>query len=561
MAKFALPKEGCYHATYPSTAWEEIPCGPPPNIPAVPALVSSVSSVSNVSGGTPKPEAVGCAYGDDMAVSANGALIDWAEGSFPMVSGTSTSDPTNYTLQLNSQKFNYANPSQSKCAGASNPSTCQGWQQFVDWNNLGPYGGVGIQWWLVGYGTCTGTTANTCSAVCPSGWTPSVAYAPQCGSTPPYPYKLSCYQSSGIANFTTQPTTNLANIALTGTAGSTGDMAILSIGGDIYASMQSSMLNLNANWTQAEFNIFGYGNAAQYSFAETVDLVDQVLIDYPGGQIPTCQTGKSTTGESNNLTISSSTCCSWASGAGGMTTGIQFQESQTSSPPNEICKGGTFDPNWSNANDPFDAIVLGTDIGGVPLHACRGTYPVGTFGVTPGETRNDWTYCDIGYGGNEEGISEPYQTLVPAWQDDTNGNVPSNAYRWGTDEGGYPLYVCRAYLNNEGLQIGKVRPGLGACLIPYGGSEVSVSAYEVLTEQNAQPFPMSGTTPTSIACGEGSSCALVGGYDSNGTQPTIQYPCAAYVQGYLTPGKIDATWTACYVGFGNTEYSESNYFV
>jgi hypothetical protein len=341
-------------------------------------------------------------------------------------------------------------------------------------------------------------------------------------------------------------------MAVRGTAGTSADSVVLTIAGNAYAYQQAgSVVNLNSNWTSAEFNIYGNGSASQYSFAENVDLVVELLIDNnpTSSGVPSATNGGSYTGETNNLTVLPYNC-SW--GNGNTTPGIQFQESQISSQPMETCQYPN-DPNWTNTNDPFDAMRMGTDLGSVPLYSCR----VNMGGLQPGKTKYAWQNCDVGYNGSENWGTQPYQTLVPAWADDTNGNVPSNAYRWGTDLGGYPLYVCRAFINNGGgLQVGKVRPGLGACLIPYGGQEVSTNTYQVLTEDYAVPYPMSNQTPTSVP-GQNAG-ALVGGYDSNNTP---LYLCAAQVSGHLTPGKIAANWTSCDVPYNGVENYVSTYQV
>src|SRR5260370_40775129 len=51
----------------------------------------------------------------------------------------------------------------------------------------------------------------------------------------------------------------------------------------------------------------------------------------------------------------------------------------------------------------------------------------------------------------------------------------------GSEGDGTTLWVARASLGG-GLHLGKVRPGFGAALIPFGGQEVRVNDYEVLME-------------------------------------------------------------------------------
>jgi hypothetical protein len=74
-----------------------------------------------------------------------------------------------------------------------------------------------------------------------------------------------------------------------------------------------------------------------------------------------------------------------------------------------------------------------------------------------------------------------------AWTAASNGEVPAHAFPAGKDGNGDALYVARASIPGGGMQLGKVRPGFGAAYIPYGGSELSVAKYEVMTSPAAFP--------------------------------------------------------------------------
>ena len=236
--------------------------------------------------------------------------------------------------------------------------------------------------------------------------------------------------------------------------------------------------------------------------------------------------------------------CNWSTSDSGDYTFLDW-----STEPNE--------PNWSNWDHPFDGVVAGSDIDGTPLISCRGTFQGNS--VQVGKTRADWNFCDIGYGAAEDHVT-PYETLVGAWTDGTDGSVPNNALPFGTDgDGGPTLYPCRAYLNgDEGYQLGKVRPGFSGCDIPYGGSEQSFPYYQVLTTS----LPLrtqsvdSASPPTSAT--RGRNAALVGGYDTDGAP---LYVCQALFNGGLTPGKTRSNWTACHVSWGGQEHVVSSYSV
>src|ERR1700722_2654310 len=226
-----LPKEGCFQVTHPSTAWVEVPCIRPPEVPYISARGRAPETVGN---------------GTDNSSEVSGT-ISWAEGSFPSVSGvTSETDGTsnNYSLQLNSNNFTQTSaPAGPSCSGALTPSSCQGWQQFIyssggSGASTSCTGGapcVFMQYWLLDYGK-----------TCPTGWNTFGSGA-----------STSCWQNStnGVA-VPAETITALANLALTGTAGNKDSVA-MTVAGTVYAVSQATVLGLSADWTTAEFNVVG----------------------------------------------------------------------------------------------------------------------------------------------------------------------------------------------------------------------------------------------------------------------------------------------------------------
>ena len=57
-----------------------------------------------------------------------------------------------------------------------------------------------------------------------------------------------------------------------------------------------------ANWTEAEFNIFGPGGGSQANFNNGAQVNARTQILYGGAAAPTCL-ARGTTGETNNLTL------------------------------------------------------------------------------------------------------------------------------------------------------------------------------------------------------------------------------------------------------------------
>ncbi|MEO8901394.1 MAG: VCBS repeat-containing protein [Polyangiaceae bacterium] len=231
--------------------------------------------------------------------------ISWAEGSFPSVTGvTSVTDGTadNFSLQLNSNFFSGAAP----CSGAQTPANCQGWEQFV----YAP-GVAFIQYWMIDY-------VNTC----PSGWN---TFGSDCWKN-----------SSNSVAVPAQPATNLANITLTGTAGSTDGITMSTGDGTVYTASQASVLNLNQGWTVAEFNIIGNAGGSEAIFNAGSTVVVQTLTSSvtPTTAAPTCESA-GFTGETNNLSLVAGSCCP----IGGESPGIRFSESNVSGATAGACPG------------------------------------------------------------------------------------------------------------------------------------------------------------------------------------------------------------------------------
>ena len=109
------------------------------------------------------------------------------------------------------------------------------------------------------------------------------------------------------------------------------------------------------------------------------------------------------------------------------------------------------------------------------LYVCRSFY---RGSLHPGKLYAG--HCNIGWGGQEIARGE-YEVLKShrplRWVSHKYG-MPSGAIRGGEAEG-YPLFVCRAKYNG-GVHPGKLYKG--ACNIGWGGEEIVVPRYEVLTQ-------------------------------------------------------------------------------
>ncbi|MGA2132486.1 MAG: Ig-like domain repeat protein [Bryobacteraceae bacterium] len=308
MSRTALPKKGCFQASYPSTEWREVPCKAPPSYP-LPGR-----------GGKPKPNTVGGGGTNDISAQVSG-LISTAEGTFLRItpgatetgntySGASCSVPTAtnvanaFTLQLNANTFT-TSVCNSGVVG-STPALCRGWQQFVYDNNAQQ---AYMQYWLENYGT-TGTA-------CLAGW----------GSfpSPSNASEVDCYTNSSIGVGISGALTiaDLTQTVLTATADSGGNDTLLltTPDGNLNAVGAASLLNLSQSWQDAEFNIFGDGCGSEANFGGGSTVVVKTSVDSgTSTAAPSCLSA-SFTGETNNLTLVSP-CCPY----GGASPNVQFME-------------------------------------------------------------------------------------------------------------------------------------------------------------------------------------------------------------------------------------------
>jgi hypothetical protein len=279
------PKNGCYTATYPEKAWRAAICKPStPHKLYLPRR-----------GWTSRIDVVGGA-GPDFAAVVTGHISE-AEGSFDQVTGVTSNSV--YSLQLNTDRF-----STSTCSGSPNAG-CRGWEQFVYESS----GGGFIQYWLLEYGP-TGTLCplprhTNCQAgyAYSDGWC-AVNYPLYTGD----PNPIQCVvNAANEAAAPAEPMTSLGQLMLTGAAAGVGsatsDSITVTVGGTPHMATGGNYFpDLDNQWQEVEFNVFGDGNSSQATF-NTGSFV-QVRTAVTSGTTtgPGCQL-VSFTGESNNLTL------------------------------------------------------------------------------------------------------------------------------------------------------------------------------------------------------------------------------------------------------------------
>ena len=318
MHHVVTPQKGCFHASYPSTQWEQVECVSPP------AYRSALPKLKG------KEQTAGNGY-DYVAQTPSGHLISAAVGSFPTVSGVTSEKGANvpfgsgessgitgtnqYTLQVNTNIVNT-----KACNGYTG---CLAWQQYVistdtpdslTSSQLSGKTEVFIEYWLINYGDHTGNN------ICPAGFIDGGEDSQGPGDD--------CVQNTpAVVVYNGQlPITGLASLQLSGTAVASGtDRATATYGTEAYtATTEDSYTDISSAWTQAEFNVVGNAGGSRADFNKGASLTVKLALTDGSTAAPTCLSPSSydgTTGETNNLTLKSCT------GTAGSTPYISFVES------------------------------------------------------------------------------------------------------------------------------------------------------------------------------------------------------------------------------------------
>jgi hypothetical protein len=316
MHRVEVPGEGCFHASYPSTEWQQVDCLPPNGYRSAVPLHRNEYTLGNGS--------------DYVAAAPSGDHFSLVAGTWPTVTGVTSEKTVNvpfgsgesdgitgknqYTVQVNT---NFANT-----AACKTYTKCLAWQQYVissdapvslTSSKLTGDTEVFIEYWLIDYGSKS-------TQACPSGFLSAGADSEGPG--------VDCVQNtSTVKIYTGQlPATDLAGLALSGSATSGGtDKATATYGGDAYAaSVADSYTDIASGWDQAEFNFLGNAGGAQAQFNTGVSLTAKMALTYGSTATPTCEQPSAedgTTGETNNLNAKSCTA------TGGSSPNITFVES------------------------------------------------------------------------------------------------------------------------------------------------------------------------------------------------------------------------------------------
>jgi hypothetical protein len=359
IAHLRQPGKGCYRAAYPALRWHTVKCVRAPRIPMVPGLLPRRAHHAG-------PAVVG-GGGTDYSAQVSG-LISQATGTFQDVSpgiteqgsvgGVGPSTANAFTLQLNTQYFS-GSPA---CDGSSDPSNCQAWQQFLYFYQNSAPSQIFMQYWLLNY-----------DATCPSSW---------------WTYGSDCFTDSPSADVSSLTASQLATVALTGSAFSGGiDGVSLAVDSGQATSVTNSdsMLDLAAHWNTTQWGVYGDGSGAEAYFGPGTTLQAQTALTDSSSAAPSC-VEEGFTGEGNNLTQTStpalgsepsptmasqqtngatgSANCSVAPGTPPALIGVL---TDTGTSDDALVKQGALNAPWTGEYDGTDQIVVATDAVNGPL--------------------------------------------------------------------------------------------------------------------------------------------------------------------------------------------------
>jgi len=207
--------------------------------------------------------------------------------------------------------------------------------------------------------------------------------------------------------------------------------------------------------------------------------------------------------------------------------------------------------NWVSSSSyqgvPHEAVLAGRDSDGDAIYAGRASH---NGDLLPAKIVPSKHKAYVAWGG-EEHEKHQYEILCGShyiWVSGHNGSVPPNAMATGKTRDGEVLYIGRGH-HAGSLTPGKVHPSHGCLYIPYGGKEISLKSYEVLTIPEVWVRAHGRNVPPH---------AVFAGVDSDGDQIFVG---RAEHDGDLLPAKVIINKNCAYVCHGGHEYSKQSFEV
>lgn len=378
--KTPRPKKGCFTAAYPEKQWREVACETPPHKLYLPKHSGMIG-----------PEIVGGDGPNEFSASWTGN-VSWVEGSFlpgtvlssecnvPCPNEVCPSNPTCslpsanpnlYSLQLNTKPF-ITKACNNSPNNSPDPGGCRGWEQFIYDSSTGT---AFIQYWLKNYGPAGTSCPSPISSKCQGG----VQSDGWCPFSYPNSSEVNCVINAVYASskLPPEPITSLTELIVTGAvAGALGheeDSVSVSVAntfcllprrpscGIYLADGNNYFPDLATQWKEAEFNVFGDGDAAQAYFSNGSTIVVKIEVDDGTTNAPSCSQ-EGFAHETNSLNLVPP-CCSVSGATVGSTPAILFTESNVAGTQSMCaCPSGT---TWNVSvgscacNDPSQLYVNG----------------------------------------------------------------------------------------------------------------------------------------------------------------------------------------------------------
>jgi len=325
LLKVPTQKKGCFTAKYPDNEWTEVPCSEPPHKLYPPRRPGNVR-IFQVGGSS---QADFISVGNGPTLGSTGPISE-AEGSFDSMSNVTSECmvqcpnqicPANpsctgqisnaFSLQLNTDTFTGTSVCNSSTLKGNATTPCEGWEQFVygqPGTCSGCIDGAFIQYWIINWGppgtSCPSPAASAATCNANGGVVSGQWCAFQFASTDP----VYCVINSPNSNtkMTAEPINLWDELKVTGDAAHgaiTSDSITLWEGSTPYKATGGNYFpDLDTQWTQAEFNIFGDGGGSEAVFNNNASMEVRNGVISSGTNGPGCAV-TSFTGESNNLTL------------------------------------------------------------------------------------------------------------------------------------------------------------------------------------------------------------------------------------------------------------------
>lgn len=412
-----VPGAGCFHASYPRTAWQKVRCVKAPPFHSAPSRRALAEAAIGPSAQAPDSSG----NGDSYSAEVSSGTITSAVGSIPSVSAGATEEDEGtsekWGLQLNSQFF----AGSSECGAISG---CLAWEQFL---YPARENKVYMEYWLINH------QKRGEGNKCPKGWGwigPAKSKVPKESEKEKEQREGEerleefCFLKSSATTLPGGPLTvsHLPGLTFEARANSEGldSVVLVTGGGSAVATGEADVVELYKAWKIAEFGIYGEFNGTKANFSPntTITVNTGVRSSTLSDATPIC-VPTSYTAESNNLTAEETPALSPQP-----FPAISSQQTDgTPTLPKSCAKYGISPPHVTlttpangasySYGEAVEAEYLCEPALGETLKSCTGPVPSGGDVDTTSATSNSFTVTAEDTDGQKETVTHKY-TVTPA---------------------------------------------------------------------------------------------------------------------------------------------------